>query len=60
MASVKTTIEVDQRQINRIKTALKVETDQEAIQRVLDSFDIEKQLMEATLVDAGTFNFEKG
>jgi hypothetical protein len=58
MSLVKKTIELDQVQVNRIKTALKAKTEKEAINFVLKQFDTEIQLVEATLIDAGTFEFE--
>ena len=59
MALVKKTLELDQDQINRIKTALNAKTEKEALNKVLSQFDTEIQLAEATLRDAGTFNFEE-
>ena len=59
MGLVKKTIEIDQNQLNRIKAALKVETDQEAINFVLKQFDTDIQIAEATLQEAGTFEFEE-
>jgi len=59
MALVKKTIEIDQDQLNRIKAALKVKTEKEAINFVLKQFDTDLQIVEATLQDAGTFEFEE-
>ncbi len=59
MALVKKTIELDQEQINRIKTALKAKTEKEAINAVLRQFDTDLQLAEATLKAAGSFHFEE-
>jgi hypothetical protein len=59
MGLVKKTIEIDQDQLNRIKAALKVETDQEAINFVLKQFDSDIQIAQATLQEAGTFEFEE-
>ena len=59
MALVKKTIELDQDQINRIKTALKAKSEKEAINAVLRQFDADLQLAEATLKDAGSFDFEE-
>ncbi len=59
MALVKKTIEIDQDQLNRIKTALKAKTEKEAINFVLKQFDTDLQIAEATLQDAGTFEFEE-
>ena len=59
MALVKKTIELDQEQINRIKSALNAKSEKEAINSVLTQFDTEIQLAEVTLGDAGTFEFEE-
>ena len=59
MALVKKTIELDQDQINRIKIALNAKSEKEALNKVLRQFDTEIQLAEATLRDAGTFDFEE-
>ncbi len=59
MALVKKTIELDQDQINRIKTALRAKSEKEAINIVLKQFDVDMQLAEVTLNDAGTFEFEE-
>lgn len=59
MALVKKTIELGQDQINRIKTALKAKSEKEAINAVLKQFDTDFQLEEATLKDAGSFDFEE-
>ncbi|MFO7972372.1 MAG: hypothetical protein R6U40_11555 [Desulfobacterales bacterium] len=59
MALVKKTIELDQEQINRIKIALKAKSEKEAINTVLKQFDTDIQLAEATLADAGSFDFEE-
>jgi hypothetical protein len=59
MKRVKKTIELDQDQINRIKAALKARTEKEAINFVLSQFDTDLQIAEATLKDAGTFDFEE-
>ncbi len=59
MALVKKTIELDQEQITRIKTALRSKSEKEAISFVLKQFDTDLQLAEATLRDAGTFDFEE-
>lgn len=58
MKLVKKTLELDQDQINRIKGALKARTEKEAINVVLKQFDTDIQIAEATLVNAGTFDFE--
>ena len=59
MAYVKKTIELDQDQINRIKTALRAKSEKEAINAVLKQFDTDLQLAEVTLKDAGSFDFEE-
>ena len=59
MVYVKKTIELDQDQINRIKTALKAKSEKEAINAVLKQFDTDLQLAEVTLKDAGSFDFEE-
>jgi restriction endonuclease S subunit len=59
MALVKKTIELDQEQINRIKIALRAKSEKEAINTVLKQFDTDIQLAEATLADAGSFDFEE-
>jgi hypothetical protein len=59
MALVKKTIELDQDQINRIKTALRAKSEKEAINIVLKQFDTDMQLAEVTLDNAGTFEFEE-
>ncbi len=58
MALVKKTIELDQDQLTRIKLALNVKSEKEAINTVLKQFDTEIQLAEVTLKEAGTFEFE--
>jgi hypothetical protein len=59
MALVKKPIELDQDQVNRIKAALKVKSEKEAINAVLKQFDTDFQLAEATLKDAGSFDFKE-
>ena len=59
MALVRKTVEIDQDRLNRIKAALKVKTDKEAINLVLKQFDTDIQITEATLQEAGTFEFEE-
>jgi hypothetical protein len=58
MALVKKTLELDQSAINRIKAALNVKTEKEAINTVLRQFDTDIRLAEITFKDAGSFNFE--
>ena len=58
MSLVKKTLELDQSAINRIKAALNVKTEKEAINTVLRQFDTDIRLSEITFKDAGTFNFE--
>ena len=59
MALVKKTIELDQDQINRIKSALNAKSEKEALNTVLSQFDTEIQLAEVTLKGARTFDFEE-
>jgi len=59
MTLVKKTIELDQDQINRIKTALRAKSEKEAINIVLKQFDVDIQLAEVTLNNAGAFEFEE-
>ncbi len=59
MVLVKKTIELDQDQINRIKTALKAKSEKEAINTVLKQFDTDLQIAEVTLKGAGSFEFEE-
>jgi len=59
MALVKKTIELDQDQINRIKSALNAKSEKEALNKVLSQFDTEIQLADVTLRDSGTFEFEE-
>lgn len=58
MGLVKKTIEIDQEQVNRIKTALNAKSEKEAVNAVLKQFDTEIQLSETTLKQAGKLNFE--
>ncbi len=55
---VRKTIELDQDAINRIKAALNVKTEKEAINLVLQRFDTDILLSDITFKDAGTFDFE--
>ena len=59
MALVKKTIELDQEQLTRIKLALRAKSEKEAVNYVLQHFDMELQLAEVTLREAGTFSFEE-
>ena len=59
MALVKKTIELDQDQINRIKSALNAKSEKEALNTVLSQFDTEILLAAVTLMDAGKFYFEE-
>lgn len=59
MVLVKKTVELDQDQINRIKTALKAKSEKEAINTVLKQFDADLQIAEVTLKGAGSFEFEE-
>ena len=58
MSLVKKTIELDQNAINRIKAALNVKTEKEAINTVLKQFDTDIRLSEITFKNAGAFDFE--
>lgn len=58
MPMVRKTIELDQDAINRIKAALNVKTEKEAINLVLQRFDTDILLSDITFKDAGTFDFE--
>lgn len=59
MTLVKKTIELDQDQINRIKTALHAKTEKEAINAVLKQFDTDLHLAQLSLQGAGTFHFDE-
>ena len=59
MHLVKKTMELDQDKINRIKHALKAKSEKEALNYVLNQFDIDLQIAEVSLKDAGTFDFEE-
>ena len=48
MALVKKTIELNQDQINRIKSALNAKSEKEALNKVLSQFDTENQFAEVT------------
>ena len=56
MALVKKTIELDQEALTRIKTALHAKSEKEAINFVLQQFDTDVQLTEATMNMAGKMN----
>ncbi len=58
MTLVKKTIELDQEQINRIKTALNAKSEKEAINKILKQFDTDLQLAQLSLQGAGTFHFD--
>ncbi len=58
MAMVKKTLELDQDAINRIKLALNVKTEKEAINTVLRQFNTDIILSETTFKDAGAFDYE--
>ncbi len=58
MSLVKKTIELEQDAINRIKAALNVRTEKEAINMVLRQFDTDIRLAEITFKNAGSFDFE--
>lgn len=59
MALVKKTIELDQEAITRIKIALNAKSEKEAINFVLQQFDTDVQLAEATMKIAGKMNIEQ-
>jgi hypothetical protein len=59
MALVKKTIELDQEQINRIKTAIKAKSEKDAINAVLRQFDTDLMLAEETLKDSGSLDFSE-
>lgn len=59
MKIVRKTVELDQEKLTRIKSALNFQTEKEAINFVLQQFDIDLQLAEVTLKEAGTFDFEE-
>jgi len=59
MALVKKTIELDQEAITRIKIALNAKSEKEAINFVLQQFDTDVQLAEATVKIAGKMNIEQ-
>ena len=58
MSLIKKTIELDQDAINRIKAALNVKTDKEAINTALRQFDTDIRLADITFKEAGSFDFE--
>jgi hypothetical protein len=58
MSLVKKTLELDQSAINRIKAALNVKTEKEAVNTVLRQFDTDILLAEITFKNAGSFDFE--
>jgi len=58
MAMIKKTIELEQDAINRIKMALNVKTEKEAINTVLKQIDTDILLSEITFKNAGIFEFE--
>lgn len=53
------TIKLDQEAITRIKTALNAKSEKEAINFVLQQFDTDVQLAEATIDMAGKMNIGK-
>ena len=59
MKFVRKTIELDQEKLTKIKSALNFQTEKETINFVLQQFDIDIQLAEVTLKEAGTFDFEE-
>ena len=59
MGLVKKTIELNQDAITRIKVALNAKSEKDAINFVLQQFDTDIQLAEATLNLAGKMNIEQ-
>ena len=59
MKLVRKTIELDQEKLTKIKSALNFQTEKETINFVLQQFDVDIQLAEVTLKDAGSFDFEE-
>lgn len=59
MKLVKKTIELDQEKLTNIQAALNFRTEKETINFVLQQFDVDVQLAEVTLKEAGTFDFEE-
>ena len=59
MKLVRKTIELDQEKLTKIKSALNFQTEKETINFVLQQFDIDVQLAEVTVKEAGTFDFEE-
>ena len=59
MKLVRKTIELDQEKLTKIKSALNFQTEKETSNFVLQQFDVDIQLAEVTLKDAGTFDFEE-
>ncbi len=59
MALVKKTIELNQDAITRIKAALNAKSEKDAINFVLQQFDADIQLADATLNLAGKMNIEQ-
>jgi hypothetical protein len=58
MAVVKKTIEMDQEALTRVKIALNARSEKEAINFVLQQFDTDIQLAEATLSLAGKMHID--
>lgn len=58
MTLVKKTIELDQEALTRIKTALNAKSEKEAINYVLNQFDVDIQLADATLALAGKMHID--
>ena len=59
MKLVRKTIELDQEKLANIQSALNFQTEKETINFVLQQFDVDVQLAEVTLKEAGTFDFEE-
>ncbi len=56
---VRKNIVLDQDQLTRIKTALNLRSEKDAVNMVLEQFDTELQLSELTLSMAGKFKTER-
>ncbi len=59
MSLVRKNIMLDQKQLNRIKTALNSKSEKDTINFVLQQFDTELQITEMTLSMAGKFKTDR-
>ena len=59
MALVKKLVEFDLEQVNQIKAALEVRTDQEAIRMVIERFDTDLELRSLILRRTGTHHLDE-